>query len=353
MHTDFWSDRRVLVTGHTGFKGAWLCLVLQRLGANVVGYALDPPTVPSLYCLANVAEGMESIIADVRDRETLGSAMDTHRPEIVFHLAAQSLVPEGYARPVETFEVNVLGTVYLLEAVRRRSETKATIVVTSDKCYAPQDLGRGYVEEDPLGGDDPYSNSKGCAELVTASYRTSFLNTGQQGIATARAGNVLGGGDWSANRLVPDVIRAAFGDRQLTLRYPHATRPWQHVLDPLAGYLGLAERLYATPLEFAEAWNFGPDPDGVRAVHEVVERLATHLGREIDVKVESVATNKESSNLLLDAAKATRKLGWSPQLDLEETLRAVASWHRGFADGIGAGDLCRAEIDAFLEKSDR
>jgi CDP-glucose 4,6-dehydratase len=350
---EFWTNRRVLITGHTGFKGSWLSLLLRRLGAEVTGYALPPHTDPSLFESAGVADETTSILADIMDLRGLRTVVSNSRPDVVIHMAAQSLVPTGYAEPVETYAVNVMGTVHVLDAVREAPSVRAVVVVTSDKCYANQELARGYREDDPLGGDDPYSSSKGAAELVTAAYRQSFFLQGSTAIASARAGNVLGGGDWSEARLVPDVLRAAFGGGELVLRYPEAIRPWQHVLDPLNGYLMLAERLAAGHREACRAWNFGPDPADNRPVGEVVDQLVATIDRPISVRQGASPVNKESLTLLLDATAARTELGWAPCLDLETTLRWIAEWHRGFADGGSARDLTDTDIDRFLERAAR
>jgi CDP-glucose 4,6-dehydratase len=347
---EFWSDKRVFVTGHTGFKGSWLCLLLERLGANVLGYSLAPLTTPSLSAVTGRDGGVATVIADIRDLPSLTAAMNSFEPDIVFHLAAQSLVPDGYERPIETFEVNVQGTVNVLEAIRATPSVGSAVIVTSDKCYDNTDLERGYIESDPLGGSDPYSCSKACAELVSDAYRTSFLGEAGIGVATARAGNVLGGGDWSSNRLIPDVVRAAESGERLRLRNASATRPWQHVLDPLRGYVMLAEHLHAEPITYSGAWNFGPDPADVQPVREVVDRLMTLFGTDLAVEVVA-APYKEHTLLLLDASKAHSELGWRPLIDLDHTLASIVAWHRDFAAGQNARDLCLREVTALLKES--
>jgi CDP-glucose 4,6-dehydratase len=276
----FWQGKKVLLTGHTGFKGGWLALWLQTLGAKVTGYALPPPTDPSFFDKARILHGMTSNVGDVRDLAALTSAVRQAAPEIIIHMAAQSLVRPSYADPVATYSTNVMGTVNVLEAARAQSAVRAIVIVTSDKCYENTGAQRAFRESDRLGGHDPYSNSKACAELVAAAYRDSFFSGDEAAaaIATARAGNVIGGGDWSADRLIPDAIRAFGAKLPVQLRYPHATRPWQHVLDPLAGYLLLAEKLCATPADCAEAWNFGPAPDQVMTVANVVDAVAKKWG---------------------------------------------------------------------------
>lgn len=347
----FWQGRRVLVSGHTGFKGAWLALWLERLGATVAGYALPPPSRPSLFELARVAEGMTSVEGDLRDGERLAGVFAAHRPEVVLHLAAQSLVRRGYADPVETYETNVLGTVRLLEAVRACPSVTAVVVVTSDKCYDEREWHWGYRESDRLGGRDPYASSKACAELVTAAYRASYFATGDRpvAVATARAGNVVGGGDWGEDRLVPDVVAALAGDRPLALRYPDAVRPWQHVLDPLAGYLTLAERL-AGPAgrEVAAAWNFGPDADDARPVRWVTGRLGElWRGEGPGWREQGGERPHEAAFLRLDSSRARARLGWRPRLALDTALEWVVEWYRGHREGADPRALTGDQIDRY------
>lgn len=332
MTPSFWAGRRVLVTGHTGFKGSWLSLWLQRAGAELFGYALPPPTEPSLFAAAAVARGMRSVTGDVTDLEALAAEAAAFRPEVIFHLAAQSLVRASYERPVETYATNVLGTVNVLEAARRTAGVRAVVVVTSDKCY--EESARGHFEDDALGGADPYSSSKACAELVAAAYRRSFFSAethAQHGVAvaTARAGNVIGGGDFARDRLVPDAIRAFEAGRPLALRDPRATRPWQHVLEPLAGYLALAERLHERGAELASAYNFGPDPGHVRSVADVADALARSWGGGARWERDVAEHRREAPRLALDSSKARALLGWRPVLPFDRTLEWVVAWHRG------------------------
>jgi len=335
---EFWRERRVLVTGHNGFKGSWLCLWLQALGARVCGISLpSPPTTPSLYELAGVEEGMEACFAcDVRDAQALAHAVHQARAEAVIHLAAQPLVRGSFAAPRETFEVNALGTAALLDAVRGCETVRAVVVVTSDKCYEPNAGACPHVEGDPLGGDDPYSASKACAELVAASYRDSFFSdpAGPR-VATARAGNVIGGGDFGAERLLPDVFRAALAGEELLLRNPNAVRPWQHVLSPLSGYLVLAQALYESE-GFASAWNFGPAADDELPVREVVERVGELWPGGIAWRANEGEHPRENPALRLDSTWARVELGWEPLYGLEEGLRMTAEWFRAYADG---GDM--------------
>ncbi len=339
----FWRGRRVLVTGHTGFKGSWLSAWLQRLGADVMGYALPPATDPSLFEAAAVAEGMASVEGDVRDLDALSAAVAGFRPEVVLHLAAQSLVRLSYTAPVETFAVNVMGTVNLLEAVRGCPGVRVTVVVTSDKCFENREWVWPYREGEPLGGRDPYSSSKACAELVTAAYRDSFLATSGITVATARAGNVLGGGDWAEDRLVPDIVRSIITDAPLVLRYPDAIRPWQHVLDPLGGYLVLAQHLWENP-GLAGPWNFAPGHEEGWPVRRIVQRLAESLERPGSWTQHEGPLPHEARSLRLDASKARALLGWAPRFTLDETLALIAEWYGAHAAGTPARELVDSEI---------
>jgi CDP-glucose 4,6-dehydratase len=348
----FWRGKRVFVTGHTGFKGSWLCLWLQRAGARVHGYALDPESDPSMFRLAQVGEGMESTIADIRDLGTLREALRRSKAEVVFHLAAQSLVRRSYAEPVETYATNVMGTVNVLEAARACTDVRALLVVTSDKCYENREWVWGYRENEPMGGRDPYSSSKGCAELVTAAYRASFFERRPDAgtpaaIATARAGNVIGGGDWAADRLLPDMMRAAASGRPVRIRNPHAVRPWQHVLEPLAGYLALARELHANGSPFAEAWNFGPYERDCRAVQWIVERLAAQWGEGLRWEIDAGEHPHEAHFLKLDNAKAVERLGWRPRWDLETALRSIVAWHKAHASGADMRSVVLEQIGQY------
>lgn len=333
MNPQFWQGRRVFLTGHTGFKGGWLSLWLQQLGAQVTGYALPAPTQPSLFEQARVADGMISLIGDIRDGAALAHAMREARPEVVIHMAAQPLVRRSYVDPVETYSTNVMGTVHLLEAVRQSPGVRAVVNVTTDKCYENKEWVWGYRENEPLGGYDPYSNSKGCAELVTSAYRNSFFNPAQHAehgvaLASARAGNVIGGGDWAADRLIPDIL-AAFGQGQpVTIRSPHAIRPWQHVLEPLRGYLTLAEHLHDEGTAYAEAFNFGPRDSDARPVEWIVRQLAAVWGAGAAWHVDDGEHPHEATYLKLDIAKAAHRLAWRPRLDLEHALALTVDWAR-------------------------
>lgn len=350
----FWKQRKVFITGHTGFKGSWLSLWLSELGSDVTGYALDPPTDPSLYVLAKLESRLSSNIADVRDLDSLTRALKRSGAEIVFHLAAQSLVRESYRTPVETFGTNVLGTVNLLEAIRSVNSVRVVVVVSSDKCYENRHLIRGYRETDPLGGYDPYSSSKACVELVASAYRNSFFPPSEYGrhrvaVASARAGNVVGGGDWGEDRLVPDCIRAFHDRRPVRLRNPSAIRPWQFVLEPLHGYIQLAHQLWNGQLEFAESWNFGPDEQDFKTVEWVTQRLCLLWGMEARYEIEARPQPYETTFLRLDCTKARSRLGWTPCWDLERALESTVEWFLAHSRGESALDITRRQIAAFQQ----
>jgi CDP-glucose 4,6-dehydratase len=344
----FWQGRRVFLTGHTGFKGSWLAFWLARMGAHVHAYALAPETEPSAFASLGVAARVRSVFGDVRDRGALAAAMREADPEIVFHLAAQPLVFRGYREPIATFDVNLMGTVNLLDAVRETPSVRSAVIVTTDKVYAEDHSGRAYVEDDPLGGIEPYGASKACAEIATAAYRESFLRASGVAVATARAGNVVGGGDWSPDRLIPDLVAALQGGTTLTLRHPEATRPWQHVLDPLTGYLILAEQLHRDPLPTARAWNFGPSLASVETVGTVAALFESAWGRKVDRTVVPSAL-REAPKLALDAGAAQRVLGWVPRLDLRETLQWTVEWYRGYEARSPGDELAAAQLDRYRE----
>lgn len=332
----FWHGKSVFLTGHTGFKGSWLALWLEALGARVSGYALPPTSEPSLYVLADVGRNLRSEIADIRDAERLRSAIVESGAEIVIHMAAQSLVRESYTDPVGTFATNVMGTVNLLEAVRAAPAVRAAVIVTSDKCYENKERAEGYREDEPMGGHDPYSSSKGCAELVTAAYRRSFFSGGLTGrsttaIASVRAGNVIGGGDWARDRLIPDTISSFLAGRRVLIRNPAAVRPWQHVLEPLHGYLMLAERLYRDGTAFAEGWNFGPDEEDARPVSWIVEHLVRRWGGSAGWDTDGMPQPHEAGMLKLDCGKAREQLGWLPRTDLPQALDWIVEWYQAWS----------------------
>ncbi|HEY7831491.1 MAG TPA: GDP-mannose 4,6-dehydratase [Solirubrobacteraceae bacterium] len=375
IDSDFWSGRRVLLTGHTGFKGAWLSLWLQSLGARVTGLAPSvAPTSPSLYELAGVAAGMAERVVDVRDRQAVLDAFAAEHPEVVLHLAAQPLVRRSLVDPAGTYEVNVMGTVNVLDAVRLvGQQVRAVVVVTSDKCYenpghgsvarkdsGHEDLGREnsdpdnpaphkpFVEDDPLGGSDPYSSSKGCAELVTMAYRRSFFaDPDGPRVASARAGNVIGGGDWGEDRLIPDIVRAVTAGEPIAVRNPQAVRPWQHVLNPLGGYLLLAQRLWNSP-EAARGWNFGPAPGDVRTVRAIVEFLRERWGEAFAWELDGAVSAPEAAHLALDSSAAIERLGWQPAWDLEQALDRVVQWYQAHLRGE---DMRRVTFDQIAEFS--
>lgn len=351
----FWRGRRVFVTGHTGFKGSWLSLWLESLGAETLGYALEPPTNPSLFVEARVAEGMTSLQADVRDAAQLAAEMQAFRPEVVLHLAAQPLVRDSYRAPVETYSTNVLGTVHVLEAVRATPGVRALVNVTTDKVYDNREWVWGYREDDRLGGHDPYSSSKACCELVTEAYRRSFFAPEGRGVhgvsvASARAGNVLGGGDWAADRLVPDCMRALLAGQEVFIRRPEAVRPWQHVLEPLRGYLLLAQRLVEEGPAFAEAWNFGPGDEGVRTVAWIADRLAARFPAAAGVRIAPGPHPHETTFLRLDCSKAQARLGWRPGLSLEQGLDMTIEWFERRRSGEDVRRVTLEQIAGFARR---
>lgn len=355
MNAGFWTDKTVLITGHTGFKGGWLVLTLRALGARVVGVSLPPSTEPSLFNSAQVETGIVSRIGDVRDLGAMVAIMAEHRPEVVFHLAAQPIVRLAYREPVETYGTNVMGTVHVLEAVRRCSSVRVAVVVTSDKCYENREWMWGYRENEELGGRDPYSSSKACAELVTAAYRDSYWSSDDleqvtTAVATARAGNVIGGGDWAPDRIVPDAMRAFAESRLLPVRAPLATRPWQHVLEPLSGYLTLAERMWSDPGQFVGRWNFGPHEADARPVLWLVERLAALWGKGARFEQHPVRTPHEAKFLRLDCSKARSFLGWGPRLRVDEALAWVVDWYQAFYAGRDTHKLTLEQIAAYFDR---
>ncbi len=344
----FWQDRRVLMTGHTGFKGAWLSLWLKELKANVTGYALDPATSPSLFEVAELQSSMRDVRGDIRDIQLLRKTLQETQPEIIFHLAAQSLVRPSYENPVETYESNVMGTVNLLEAARDTPSVKAIVVITSDKCYENREWIYGYRETEALGGHDPYSSSKACAEIVSSAYYRSFFASKDVGLATARAGNVIGGGDWAADRLVPDFFRARAENKTIKLRNPNAKRPWQHVLEPLSGYLLLAEKLTASPASYSGAYNFGPHDEDCCDVLSVMQNLSELSSQKIICEYDQAINPHEATLLKLDASKARQQLHWQPRWTLPQTLNQIVAWHDAFESGQEMKTFCLNQIKNYL-----
>jgi CDP-glucose 4,6-dehydratase len=343
MNQKFWQGKRVFVTGHTGFKGSWLCLWLNLLGANVTGYALKPPTDPSLFELCHIDKAIESIIADIRDLGVLEKALLAARPEIVIHMAAQPIVRESYKVPVETYATNVMGTVNLLEAVRHCSGIKAVVNVTTDKVYENKAGAKKFKETNPLGGYDPYSNSKACSELATSAYRQSY----SMNVATARAGNVIGGGDWAADRLVPDFIRAILKGDKIKIRNPKAVRPWQHVLEPLSGYLSLAEKLYEKGEKYAGPWNFGPDQRDDCSVADLVKELCRQWREGAGYDIDKSQHPHEAAYLRLDSAKAKKHLGWLPRWHLKTTVAKIVEWTKTYQSKGDLRQICFEQIKEY------
>jgi CDP-glucose 4,6-dehydratase len=352
LNRSFWKGRRVFLTGHTGFKGSWLSLWLHQLGAQVTGYALDPPTHPNLFEQARVAGTVHSVYADIRDFPRLKSAIAECDPEVVIHMAAQTVVRRGYEDPIENYSSNVMGTVNLLEALRQLKQPCAVVNVTSDKCYENREWLWGYRENEPMGGRDPYSNSKGCAELVTMAFRESYFPpslVGEHGIAlgSARAGNAIGGGDWTGDQLIPDLMRAYLAGKPCMIRYPASFRPWQFVLEPLHGYLLLAEKLSGDAAKFASGWNFGPADADAMPVSWIADELARLWGMGAGWTQDTAAHPHEAHALKLDASKAKAYLGWHPVLPLKSALGWIVEWYRAFQDGGNLEHLTRNQIERF------
>jgi CDP-glucose 4,6-dehydratase len=344
---EFWQGKRVFLTGHTGFKGSWLSLWLALLGAKVKGYALNPPTSPSLFDEAKVGKVIDSQIGDIRDQNALYKSMTEFNPDILIHMAAQPLVRYSYDAPIETYEVNVIGTAKVLEVARSCVDLKVIVNITTDKCYENDSRSQGYKEDDPMGGHDPYSSSKGCAELVTSAYRRSFFKERGIGIASVRAGNVIGGGDWADDRLIPDILRSFEKNESVVIRNPKATRPWQHVLEPLSGYLILAERLYKNQKEYAEGWNFGPNEQDAKPVDWILDEMTLKWPNS-GWKLDKNSNPHEADFLKLDITKAELRLNWKPVWELSYTLEKIIEWHKAWLNKENMQSVCLKEIKAYM-----
>ena len=349
INSSFWKNKRVFITGHTGFKGSWLSLWLQNMDATVKGYSLEPNTIPNLFTKASVVEKMESEIGDIRDLNQISKSMFDFNPDILIHMAAQPLVRLSYQEPVETYTTNVIGTVNVLEAARKCKNLKAIVSVTTDKCYENREWDWGYRENEAMGGHDPYSSSKGCAELVTSAYRRSFFNgKDTASLASARAGNVIGGGDWSDDRLIPDILRAFEKSEPVVIRNPLSTRPWQHVLEPISGYLVLAQELYTKGDDFAEGWNFGPKEEGCKPVNWILDKMVTQWGSGASWELDKNSNPHEAGFLKLDCSKAGNRLKWQPKWELKETLEIIINWHQQHLKGADMKKECLKEINKFI-----
>ena len=350
VNPQFWKGKRVFVTGHTGFKGSWLSLWLQLMGAEVKGFSLAPPTQPALFEVAKVGDNMQTEIGDIRNLQQLSQSIRAFNPDVLLHLAAQPLVRLSYKEPVDTYSTNVMGTVNVLEAARYAPQLKSVVIITTDKCYENREWEWGYRENEPMGGHDPYSNSKGCAELVVSAYRRSFFYTNDTvAVASARAGNVIGGGDWADDRLIPDILRAFEQQQPVIIRNPLSTRPWQHVLEPLSGYLVLAERLYNEGNAFAEGWNFGPKDDDCQPVQWILEKMVQFWGEGARYEWDKSEQPHEANFLKLDCSKAATRLKWHPQWRLADTLEKIVHWHRAWLRGADMQTHCLYEIKGYME----
>ena len=353
MNTNFWTGKKVLLTGHTGFKGGWLSVWLKLLGAEVTGIAMNPPTQKNIFDVANISKSIHSIIGDIRDINNVVKAIELCRPEIVFHMAAQSLVKYSYQNPIETYSTNVMGTLNVMEAVRQAGCAKVFINVTTDKCYENKEWAWGYREDEPMGGFDPYSSSKACSEILTSSYRRSFFEKSCIGLASARAGNVIGGGDWAEDRLVPDILRALDNGLDIVLRNPDSSRPWQHVLDPLSGYLTLAEHVWNNPITFAEAWNFGPNDNNTSSVGYLTSKLLSKFQPSVGCLLNRNNELHEAHQLKLDISKAQAKLNWNPTWALDDAIEATADWHKAYKSGLNMYEKTVEQIAAFTADNKR
>jgi CDP-glucose 4,6-dehydratase len=348
---EFWKDKRVYLTGHTGFKGSWLSLWLQDMGAIVKGYSMEPNTIPNLFEVARVAEGMESEIGDIRNLEMVTASMLAFNPEILIHMAAQPLVRLSYVEPVETYSTNVMGTIHVLEAARKCKNLKTIVAITTDKCYENKEWSWGYRENEAMGGHDPYSSSKGCCELLIASYRNSFFSTNQTpSLASVRAGNVIGGGDWSEDRLIPDILKAFEKSEPVLVRNPLATRPWQHVLEPLSGYLVLAEELFTNGDAFAGGWNFGPKDEDCQSVERILNTMIETWGVGASWQLDTDNNPHEAGFLKLDCSKAAQQLKWFPKWNLEFTLKSIVDWNKAWINKLDMKKQCLKEIELYSNK---
>ena len=350
MNSNFWKDKKILLTGHTGFKGSWMSLWLQEVGAKVTGYSDTIPTNPSLFEVAEVEKGMNSIIGNVKDLDKLKNVISDYEPEIVIHMAAQSLVQGSYENPVETYSTNVMGTVNLLEAVRKSEKTKVVINVTSDKCYEEIGLERGFKETDPIGGHDPYSSSKGCSELITSAFRKSFFenkNSQKISLASVRAGNVIGGGDWAENRLVPDIMKGILKNESIKIRNPSFIRHWQHVLDPLNGYMILAEKLWNNEENYSESWNFGPIDNNAKPVSWMLDKFNEYWENGINWQQDTNKFNHENNFLKLDSTKSKTRLGWISKIDLELAIKLIVDWYLEFKNESNMNKITKKQIQFF------
>lgn len=346
----FWKGKRVFLTGHTGFKGSWLSLWLMSMGAEVKGFSLAQPTSPSLFSVARLEKTMNSEMGDIRDLATLSKSLREFNPDILIHMAAQSLVRLSYSQPIETYSTNVMGTLHVLESARQCTNLRAIVNITTDKCYENREWEWGYRENEPMGGHDPYSNSKGCAELVTSAYRKSFFNTEQSAaLASARAGNVIGGGDWATDRLIPDILRAFEKGQPVIVRNPHSTRPWQHVLEPLSGYLVLAQSLWQNGHKNAEGWNFGPKDEDAKPVDWILNKMISAWGQGASWQLDTNSHPHEATHLKLDISKAHTRLHWSPTWNLENTLGKIVAWHRAWLSGNDMANYSLLEIENYMK----
>lgn len=344
MNKHFWKNKKVLITGHTGFKGSWLSLWLQTLGAEVCGYSLDAPTNPNNFTVSNINEGMLSVIDDTRNRDSVSKIITDFQPDIIFHLAAQPLVRESYKDPLSTYETNVIGTLNILEAARHVSNVKSIVNVTTDKCYENKEWAWPYRENEPMGGYDPYSSSKGCSELLTSAFRRSY----NMPLASARAGNVIGGGDWADDRIVPDALRAWSNGDILTVRYPEAIRPWQHVLEPLSGYLTLAEQVYKNPKQYSDSYNFGPSENDAKPVRYILDYMKEHWGSDANWKADEGNHPHEAHYLKLDISKAKTYLNWHPRWSLHQALNATIEWHKAWLDKQNMREITLTQINRYM-----